>query len=158
LRELGLGIEPRSFAMSTVPTRPLSGRPSPVPERAPWILEGLALLLMFLAMVLSGAAAARGVVTAPELMGSIFAPPIFALVVIGSARLLGAARTRRSRAKVVLVTSLIMVIGQCGSLGQPRSGNSGIGAPLSRVAQRQSTSPNKAHCRRRGMVRMGPRC
>ena len=89
-----------------------------VPERRPWLLELSALFLLFVDMFLSAAVQSRKVKSFAELMGGIFAPAIIALVVIVVAKLVNRGITRRGQAKVAVVTLAVVMLGQCGQLGQ----------------------------------------
>jgi hypothetical protein len=90
--------------------------PASVPERSPWLLEVISLLLLLINMALSGSLAARTAKTLGELLGGVFMPAILALVVVGVARLAKRGSTRRSRAKIVLGTMLIVLLGNVGQL------------------------------------------
>lgn len=112
-------------------------RPNPTTAsgRAPWLLETVAGLLLFLNMFLSGAAGARSSQTVAELLGAICAPAIIALIVVGIASLSRRGRSRRGRAKVVLVTMIVVLLGNVGNLATSVRAQEALQANLNPTAK-----------------------
>jgi hypothetical protein len=103
--------------------------PEQPPVRAPWLLETVAVLLLLVNMFLSGAIGARSSRSGPELLGAMFAPAIIGLLVVGIASAFKGARNRTTRAKIVLVTMVVMLLGNFGKLGPATRPATSAGAP-----------------------------
>jgi hypothetical protein len=99
---------------------PSSKNTPPVDERSPWLLEGTSVLLVLLNMALSASLAAAQSPSLAELLGAMFMPSLLALVVVGLASLAKSARTRRARAKIVLGTMIVALLGNFGQLTSRR--------------------------------------
>lgn len=108
------------FASGQMKASYLTGAPAVPPEKPSRLLEASAVALVLLNMLLYGLTVPRSARGGPELLGEVagamFAPAGMALLAIGIARLMKKGATRRSRAKIVLVTMTVALLGRCGSL------------------------------------------
>jgi hypothetical protein len=109
------------FASGRMSSSYIKRKPATAAERAPWLTEGGAVLLVLLNMFLSASVGARAGRGGPELLGTMFAPLIIAVVVVAVASVFPRARTRRARAVIVIITMVLALLGNLGNLGAPRA-------------------------------------
>ncbi len=128
------------FASGELQTAYVHARSAPSAEKSSWFIETVAAILLLLNMLLSGAVGARSARSGAEVLGAIVAPAFIALVVVGIGTLFKAGRTRRSRAKIVLVTMVVVLLGNCGNLAKRERASAGPGA---RPTQAQLTRPKR---------------
>lgn len=119
-------------------------------ERTPWLLETVALFLMFVDMLLSGGAEARSVTDLSRLIGATFAPPVTALIVIAIVKAFKGVRSRRGTAQLALGIFAFFFLGALGqgssmhSRGEGKQLEVGSAEWLSSVAAAASkTVPKK---------------
>jgi hypothetical protein len=96
--------------------RPTEPR-TPSPEKAPWLLETVGVLLLVLNMFLSATLSGRSAPSASALFGAMLAPAFIGLIVVGVSSIFSGMRNRRSRAKIFLAAMLVVFLGNCGNLG-----------------------------------------
>jgi hypothetical protein len=98
----------------------VTGAPAVSPEKPPRLLEASAVALVLLNMLLYGLTVPKSARGSPEFLGEVlgamFALAVMPLLAIEIARLMKKGATRRSRAKIVLVTMAVLLLGRCGSL------------------------------------------
>jgi cytochrome bd-type quinol oxidase subunit 2 len=89
--------------------------PAPVApaEKSPVLLEIGSVLLLVLVLLMTFARGAREAKEVSEHIGYTLAPLIILAIVYGIARLMGKAKTRRGRARLVFWTVVVMFVGQC---------------------------------------------
>jgi hypothetical protein len=87
------------------------------PAKAPWVLEAAALLLLLANVWISAVIESSSPPAESNLVAGLACPFVTAVIVVGIARLLGGARSRRSIAIVVVVAMSLLFVGQCNRLG-----------------------------------------
>jgi hypothetical protein len=87
-------------------------------EKSPWVLEIMAALLLLLNTFLTGAEHSEPKPQSSELLGRMSAPVLISLVVLGVAAAFKGARTRRSRAKIFLITMAVILASHCPRLAR----------------------------------------
>jgi len=92
--------------------------PAAVPEKSPVALEIGAVVLLFIDLFLSFLRASAKHLEGVELGTYALGPVIFLLIVLGVARLMGKAKTRRSRAFIAVVFLLLVFLSQLSGLSR----------------------------------------
>jgi phosphatidylglycerophosphate synthase len=92
--------------------------PAAAPEKSPVALEIGAVVLLFLDVILSFLIASAKHLQGVELGTYALGPVIFLLIVLGIARMMGKAKTRRSRAVIAVVFLLIVFMSNLSGLNR----------------------------------------
>lgn len=104
------------FASGQMKVSYLTGAPGVPPEKPPRLLEASAVALVLLNALLAPKSARGSAEFSGEIIGAMFGFTFISLVAIGIAQLMKKGATRRSRAKIVLVTMTVVLLGRCASL------------------------------------------
>jgi hypothetical protein len=92
----------------------VTGTSSAAPQLPPWLLEAAAVMLLLASSCLAGVTMARTSIGAGELSAAVLAPGMIGIIVVSVASIFRIGRSRPMRARILLGTMFLLLLGQCG--------------------------------------------